>query len=194
MSPTSRRSRRRPGEHRRSRPAASLPRRRPCTRSATNRTIPRSGVTTPTTRASAAITASAARARNVDRRQRPGAGASRRTHSPQGQVVARPTGDLPRVDGVRGLCDVPGVPGRVLLLRALSLAVLLAMPDHRLRAGVERLRPAHQLVAAVPGADHPDLPAGLPDDLLLLPEGLLPGVLVLPAGLRGRRAAQGLHR
>ena len=37
-----------------------------------------------------------------------------------------------------------------------------------------------ELVAAVRGADHPDLPAGLPDDLLLLPQGLLPGVLAEP--------------
>ena len=65
---------------------------------------------------------------------------------------------------------------------------------HRLRAGGERLRPADQLVATVPGADHPDLPAGLPADLLLLPQGLLPRVLVLAAGLRGRRAAQAVHR
>ena len=36
-----------------------------------------------------------------------------------------------------------------------------------------------ELVAAVAGADHPDLPAGLPDDLLLLPQGLLPGVLAV---------------
>ena len=51
-----------------------------------------------------------------------------------------------------------------------------------------------QLVAALAGADHPDLPAGLPDDLLLLPQGLLPGVLALAAGLRRRRAAREVHR
>ena len=41
----------------------------------------------------------------------------------------------------------------------------------------------------LPGALHPGLPAGLPADLLLLPQGLLPVVLAVPAGLRGRRAA-----
>ena len=46
------------------------------------------------------------------------------------------------------------------------------------------------VVAALGGADHPDLPARLPDDLLLLPQGLLPGVLALAAGLRRRRAAR----
>ena len=56
--------------------------------------------------------------------------------------------------------------------------------------GLVGLRPAVQLVAAVAGADHPDLPARLPADLLLLPQGLLPVVLAVAAGLRGRRAAQ----
>ena len=44
------------------------------------------------------------------------------------------------------------------------------------------------------GADHPDLPARLPADLLLLPQGLLPVLLAEPAGLRRRRAAQAVHR
>ena len=60
-----------------------------------------------------------------------------------------------------------------------------------------RARPtsaSRSLVAAVAGADHPDLPARLPDDLLLLPQGLLPGVLAVPAGLRGRRAARQVLR
>ncbi len=39
-----------------------------------------------------------------------------------------------------------------------------------------------------------DLPAGLPDELLLLPQGLLPGLLALTAGLRRRRAARQVHR
>ena len=45
------------------------------------------------------------------------------------------------------------------------------------------------VVAAVGGADRADLPAGLPADLLLLPQGLLPVVLAEPAGVRRRRAA-----
>ena len=45
-----------------------------------------------------------------------------------------------------------------------------------------------------PGGDHPDLPAWVPADLLLLPQGLLPVVVAVPAGLRGRRAAPPLYR
>ena len=81
--------------------------------------------------------------------------------------------------GVRRLRDDPGLPGHALLRRALPLAVLLALP-RRLRRGRLRLRPAVRLVAALGGADHPDLPARLPDDLLLLPQGLLPVVLASP--------------
>ena len=62
--------------------------------------------------------------------------------------------------------------------------------DRLVRRRLIRLRPTVQLVAAVARADHLDLPAGLPDDLLLLPQGLLPLVLAVAAGLRGRRAAQ----
>ena len=62
-------------------------------------------------------------------------------------------------------------------------ALLLARPTSRRstrRASADcverqlRLRPAVRLVAAVAGAAHPDLPARLPADLLLLPQGLLP--------------------
>ena len=74
---------------------------------------------------------------------------------------------------VHRLLHDPGVHGQGLLLRALPLAVLLAVP-RRLRRGLVRLRPAVRLVPALGGADHPDLPAGLPADLLLLPQGLLP--------------------
>ena len=95
--------------------------------------------------------------------------------------------------GLRRLRDGPRLHGPRLLRRALPLAVLLAVPG-RLRRGRVRLRPAVRLVAAVRGADHPDLPAGLPDDLLLLPQGLLPGVLAEPARVRRRRAAPGLLR
>ena len=71
-----------------------------------------------------------------------------------------------------------GVPGHALLRRAVPLAVLLAVP-RRLRRGLVRLRPAVRVVAALAGAAHPDLPARLPDDLLLLPQGLLPVVLAV---------------
>ena len=64
----------------------------------------------------------------------------------------------------------------------------------RLRRGLLGLRPAVRRVAALCGADHPDLPARLPADLLLLPQGLLPRVLAVAAGLRGRRAARQVLR
>ena len=52
----------------------------------------------------------------------------------------------------------------------------------------------HRADLDLPGALHPGLPAGLPADLLLLPQGLLPVVLAVAAGLRRRRAAPALHR
>ena len=66
-----------------------------------------------------------------------------------------------------------------LLRGAVRLAVLLALsgravPDHARRA--ER-GPLRQLVGHLPRDPHPGLPAGLPADLLLLPQGLLPGLL-----------------
>ena len=45
------------------------------------------------------------------------------------------------------------------------------------------------MVGHLPGHHHPDLPARVPADLLLLPPGLLPGLLAVTAGVRGRRAA-----
>ena len=108
-------------------------------------------------------------------------------------LVALPADHVRRVHVVHRLRDGPGLPGLALLRRAVPLAVLLAVP-RRLRRGLLRLRPAVRLVPAVGGADHPDLPARLPADLLLLPQGLLPVVLAEPAGLRGRRAARDLQR
>ncbi|UUZ58011.1 hypothetical protein [Nocardioides sp. B-3] len=105
----------------------------------------------------------------------------------------RAADDVRGVQRLRRLRDGARVHGPRLLLLALSLAVLLALSG-RLRRGRLRLRAAVQGLPAVGRADHPDLPAGLPDDLLLLPQGLLPGLLALAARLRGRRAAQGLLR
>src|SRR3954447_112325 len=133
-------------------------------------------------------------ATNVDRRPQPWT----RTHPSQdasaGPVVDLPGADVHGLHGVRHLCHLARVRGRALLLRAVPLAVLLAVPDRRLRRGVLRLRQPVQLVAALAGADHPDLPVGLPDDLLLLPQGVLPVVLAQPAGVRGGRAARQVLR
>ena len=52
----------------------------------------------------------------------------------------------------------------------------------------------HPVVDDLAGAPHPDLPAGFPDDLLLLPQGLLPVVLAGPAGVCGVRRPRRLHR
>ena len=41
---------------------------------------------------------------------------------------------------------------------------------------------------------HPDLPAGVPGDLLLLPQGLLPVVLAVAARVRGGRATRQVQR
>ena len=118
-----------------------------------------------------------------------------RGQDPAGRpVVAVSTGHLRRVLGVRGLRDLAGLPGRQLLRRAVPLAVLLALPDRRLCDGRRRgLRDAVRLVEPLPGADHPDLPARLPDELLLLPQGLLPGVLAVAARVCRRRAAPEVH-
>ena len=137
----------------------------------------------------------------VDRRSRVDSGTHRRTghrthpgrhrdrNPARRPLVARPADDVRRVLLVRRLRDVPGVLRPGLLLLALPLAVLLALPG-RLRRGRLGLRPAVLVVPALRGADHPDLPARLPDDLLLLPQGLLPVVLALAARLRGRGAAR----
>ena len=62
-----------------------------------------------------------------------------------------------------------------------------------------RVQPLRDAFRGLPAADpvrdpHAAVPAGLPADLLLLPQGLLPVVLAVPAGLRGRRAARAVHR
>ena len=82
-----------------------------------------------------------------------------------------------------------------LLRGALRLTLLLALSGGQLRTDAARpqLGPVRQLVGPVPRAADPDLPAGLPADLLLLPQGLLPRLLGLAAGLRRRRTAREVH-
>src|SRR5664279_5365990 len=106
---------------------------RPSTRSATSPTTSPSGATTTTKRALAATTA----AGPVERGQHAGTCAAGSEDPAEGQLVAPPAGDLRRAVPVRCLRDVPGVPGRVLLLRALPLTVLFTLPDHRLRTRVQ---------------------------------------------------------
>ncbi len=74
-----------------------------------------------------------------------------------------------------------------------DLALLLALPDRQLRPG-QPSGHRHHLVDHLPGPADPDLPAGLPADLLLLPQGLLPVLLAGAAGLRRVRRPRLLHR
>ena len=60
--------------------------------------------------------------------------------------------------------------------------------------GVPHLEHLRALVDHLAGHHHPDLPARVPPDLLLLPPGLLPGLLAVAAGVRGGRARTRLHR
>src|SRR6478609_6427368 len=165
-------------------PGAPAPLRR-CSRSATSPTISPCGVTTPIKRAWAAITG-----RAVERGQHPGPGSDRGSHAAEGQLAPGTADHIHRAEPVRRLRHRPRVLGRQLLRVALPVAVLLALHHHQVRPRGQRLRSADLLVAAVPRAADPDLPAGLPAHLLLLPQGLLPVVLAVPPGLRGRRAAQ----
>src|SRR5207237_8226833 len=95
----------------------------------------------------------------------------------------------------RALCPLLHLrrPGRnELLPRALSLAALLALSQHELRAPDTA---AHRnVLEPLAGNPHRRVPAGVPGDLLLLPPLLLPRVLLVAAGLRGPGRAQGLRR
>src|SRR5262249_57731805 len=117
---------------------------------------------------------------------------SRGTNIGQGPVVAaarhqrrRPHrgGDLPHL----GLAGQRG-----LLLEALYLPAVFAVPGHHLyrRLGV-RLDSVADL--AVPGDHHPRHSDRIPAYLLLLPEGLLPRLLAGPRGLRGAPAPPRAH-
>src|SRR5216117_3289058 len=86
--------------------------------------------------------------------------------------------------GVRRVRDLARVRRPQLLLGAVHLAVLLTLPDDRVRQRLVRLRPAVLVVAALARASHPHLPARVPGYVLLLPQGLLPRVLAVAAGLR----------
>ncbi|CAA9414991.1 MAG: putative succinate dehydrogenase [membrane anchor subunit] (succinic dehydrogenase), partial [uncultured Nocardioides sp.] len=124
---------------------------------------------------------------------RPDEGPDTAEDAAPGPLVAGAPGDVRGVRGLRRLRLGARVHGPRLLRLAVPLAVLLAVPG-RLRGGCLRLRPAVPGVPVLGGPARPGVPAGLPDDLLLLPQGLLPRLLVLPARVRRRRAAQDLLR
>src|SRR3990170_7540843 len=101
---------------------------------------------------------------------RPDQGADRGEDAQDGPVLDRAADHVPRVLGLRRLRDGPGVLEQGLLRVAVPVAVLLTVPHRQMWRG-RGLRYAARWLPAVGGADHPDLPAGLPDDLLLLPHG-----------------------
>ena len=122
------------------------------------------------------------------------AGADFRTHIPQGQVVADAADCRGRAHDLGALRHGPGFH-RPLVFRApvpLPDAVLLAVRQRRMRAGLEHAGP----VEAGGTADHPvrvrvaGVRARLPADVLLLPGGVLPGVLACAVRVRGARAAR----
>ena len=126
------------------------------------------------------------------------AGADFRTHIPQGQVVADAADCRGRPHDLGALRHGPGFH-RPLVFRApvpLPDAVLLAVRQRRMRAGLEHAGPVD------PGgaAGHPvrvrvaGVRARLPADVLLLPGGVLPGVLARAVRVRGARAARHVLR
>ncbi|CAG7603428.1 Putative succinate dehydrogenase (membrane anchor subunit) (Succinic dehydrogenase) [Actinacidiphila bryophytorum] len=111
-------------------------------------------------------------------------------------MVALTAGHRGRPDDLHHLRDLACLRQRRLLLHALRVAAVLAVPRLELHADGRRRRlaPVRLVVGAVARAAGAGLPAGLPADLLLLPQGLLPRLLGVAAGLRGRRAAREVHR
>lgn len=100
---------------------------------------------------------------------------------------------------VLALRDLRGTGEPRLLRRSLPLTVRLAVPVHPLRSGARLARGAacglvRQLVDRHSSGDRPDLSAGSPADLLLLPQGVLPLLVGGPARVRGARAAPPLQR
>src|SRR3954469_2146905 len=130
----------------------------------------------------------------------PPAGGHRGAHAAPGPLVAAAADHRGRFRRIRGLRDLGGLQpsdrrrhGSPDLLRApLPVAALLALLREGLPAA-GRLGTAGGPAVDLAGALHPDLPASVPDDPLLLPQGLLPVVLAVAAGLRRRRAARQIH-
>src|SRR6266702_2400602 len=126
------------------------------------------------------------------------AGADFRTYIPQGQLVADAADCRGRPDGLGALRHDPRVHGPLVFRAPVPLpdAVLLAVRQRRMRAGLEHAGPVD------PGraAGHPvrvrvaGVRARLPADVLLLPAGVLPGVLARAVRVRGARAARHVLR
>src|SRR2546428_1453627 len=107
-------------------------------------------------------------------------------------LVARADRHLRRPHALRRLFVPRRHRERELLLRAVSLAALLAVHCRELRApGPADHRP---VVEPLPGDPHRGVPDRVPRHLLLLPPQLLPRVLLVAPGVRRPRRARPLRR
>ena len=125
-------------------------------------------------------------------RTRAHTGPHRAEDAPIRPLVALPADHVRGVRVLHHLRDDPGVPGTATTTSAPYLSPFYSPCLGDCVEGSLRLRPAVRRVPALGGADHPDLPARLPADLLLLPQGLLPRLLALarrpaPSPSRTRR-------
>src|SRR4029453_2429138 len=116
-------------------------------------------------------------------------------------LVGRAIVDRCGLSALRHLLQLGGVPGRVLFLRQLPLAVLLPVAVRRpdapwFRAARARLvrrlaglaaRHLAAVLSHLGGLADPGWSAVLPPDLLLLPQVLLPSVFLHAAGMCGGR-------
>src|SRR3954453_14919815 len=132
-------------------------------------------------------------ARTRQRRHRPATCGDHGTDPAHRPLVGPAVGDGRGAGAVHRLLDVPRLPERLLLRRALHLAVLLPVHHHGMR-GQHLPEAVHGALLDLPGDLHPRLPAGFPADLLLLPQGVLPVVLAVATGMRGRGAPSPVHR
>src|SRR3954453_7718555 len=132
-------------------------------------------------------------ARTRQRRNRPATCGDHGTDPAHRPLVGPAAGDGSGAGAVHRLLDAPRLPERLLLRRALHLAVLLPVHHDGMR-GQHLPEAVHGALLDLPGDLHPRLPAGFPADLLLLPQGVLPVVLAVATGMRGRGAPSPVHR
>src|SRR5262245_9145174 len=118
-------------------------------------------------------------------------------------LVGRAIVDRCGLSALRHLLQLGGVPGRLLLLRQLPLALLFAVAVRRpgtrglrtdracLARGLAGVVARHlaAVLSQLAGLADPGWPAVLSPHLLLLPQVLLPGVFLHAAGVCGGRSA-----
>src|SRR5512132_4190044 len=96
-------------------------------------------------------------------------------------LVGGAADDRARPGWIRRVLLHRGHPERELLRRSVPLAVLFALPHHRVRAS--DVRADRRLVHVVAGAPHRRFAAHVPCHLLLLPPLVLPRVLLVATGV-----------